>query len=157
MRLNSIQEVHAPIDYVFGRLTDFASFETYISNIGGSASRTDDLDGTGRGMSWHIEGEFRGKFREVDLELQNISPPEKLKYFCETQTIEAVIWFELEPLGDELTRMNLMMDPTARNISARLILQSVKLAKGTIEKRLSKRLKAFGDQMSNDYRKTLNT
>lgn len=152
MRLKSTHVINAPKDYVFDRISDFDSFERYIHEQGGTAERTDDVAGIQVGMSWHISGTFRKKNRKVDMTLDHYYPSDKMKYAVETENMNASIFFELSEIAPGQTEMSLFIDPEARNISARLILQSVKLAKKTIEKRITTRVQNFGDQIEADYR-----
>lgn len=152
MRLKAIHQIKAPKDYVFERISDFDSFERYIHEIGGTADRTDDVAGIQPGMSWHISGTFRKKHREVDLTLDHFHPSDKIKYAVETENMNAAIFFELSDTAAGETELALFIDPEARNISARLVLQSVKLAKKTIEKRITSRIEAFGNRIEADYK-----
>ena len=152
MRLSSSQIIGVPKDYLFERITDFDSFESYIHTEGGMAERTDNVAGTQSGMSWHVSGTFRKKQRNVDLTLENYAPSDKLKYVCETSSMNAAIFFELTEITPDQTELSLYIDPEARNISARLVLQSVKLAKKTIERRITQRIERFGNQIEADFK-----
>lgn len=153
MRLNTSQDIDAPIEFVFEKVADFSSFEMLLMNAGANISRTDDLSEIAQGMAWHVDGTFRGKQREIDVELENLKRPEKLKFLCETENMKAVAKVELEELSADQTRMTLLIEPEAKNISARLILQSMKLAKRSIENRVKNRLTKFSNKIEEEYQK----
>ena len=61
MQFSSVQDVNAPLDFVFEQLTDFDSYESYALRVGADIERLDSLSQKGKGMCWHVEGDFRGE------------------------------------------------------------------------------------------------
>ena len=84
MQFSSVQDVNAPLDFVFQQLSDFDSYEAYGLRTGASVERIDDLDKKGPGMCWHLQMDLRGKRREIDLELLEFRPDNLLKFFIKS-------------------------------------------------------------------------
>lgn len=152
MRLEAAHEIQAPIELVFGKFCDFDRLQSFTENTGREAVRLDDGTATGAGVRYLLKGKFGGKQRSIELGLETCVPTVILKYEVEVETLTAALRFDFEKRAAELTRVSLILEPTAHSISSRLILQSVKLAKRTMEKRMETRLFHFGNEIVEEYR-----
>ena len=144
-------DIRAPLDFVYTQITDFAALETYIMSAGAFVERTDELDGFGPGLSWRIEGNLRGKQRVIDIELKDVVEKEHLHYELRSKDLTTQMIVEVLSLDRTTTRLSCRIQPEAHSISARLILQSARLAQKTLEKRLTKRLNNYGNSLEERY------
>ena len=151
MEFTAEHDIKAPIEFVYEQTTDFASLETYIMSAGAFVERTDEADEIGPGMSWRIEGSVRGRHRVIDIELKDLVAQEILGYEIKSKDMTTQMVVELVPLDRETTRIVSRIAPEAHSISARLILQSARLAQRTLEKRLKKRLSNYGAQIEERF------
>lgn len=147
MEFTTQKDIEAPADYVFECLSDFESFEKAALRRGADVQRVDGGAALGQGALWDVGFEFRGKTRKLSVELVEFEPVDKACYKAVGQGIEAVMAIELVPMSKNLTRMVTNVQMEAKTLSARLLLQSLKLAKGQIGKRF--------DGMMADYAKQL--
>jgi uncharacterized protein YndB with AHSA1/START domain len=152
MELETTYDLNAPADYIFRRITDHADFEALLMGYGANIERLDDQSDLSVGMKWSIDGVFRGKQREVEVELTQLTMNELISYQSESKDVSANVEMELFPLTPKRTRFSINLMPKANTISARLILQSAKLARKTLEKRVNRRFADFCERLEDDYR-----
>ena len=55
MKLTTRQDIEAPLDFVYARLTDFDHFERMAMRRGAEIERTDRLKTPGIGMAWRLK------------------------------------------------------------------------------------------------------
>ena len=151
MEFSAEHDIRAPIDFVYAQITDFAALETYIMSAGAFVERTDELDEFGPGLSWRIEGNLRGKQRVIDIELKEVTEKEALAYELRSKDLTTQMLIDVISLDRTTTRLSCRIQPEAHSISARLILQSARLAQRTLEKRLTKRLSTYGGSLEDRY------
>lgn len=152
MEIKTQQDIEAPADYVFECLSDFESFEKAALRRGAEVQRVDDLADLGLGARWDVVFSFRGKPRDVTVELVEYAPAEKAKYKAVGQGVEAVMAIELVPMSKNLTRMVTVVQMEAKTLSARLLLQSMKLAKGQIGKRFDGMMEGYAKQLKRRHK-----
>ena len=72
-------------------------------------------------------------------------------------TIEGQAGIDLMALAARRTRLNITVDLQPRTIGARLILQSMRLAKARLNRRFAERVAQFCTEIETRYRKSLGT
>ena len=153
MEFSTKTDIEAPAEYVFDCLSDFQSFEKAALRRGADVQRVDDNAELGLGAQWRAEFSFRDKAREVMVELIEYQSPELATYKATGQGIEATMRIELIPMSKDLTRMTATVSMEAKSLSARLLLQSLKLAKGQIGKRFEGMMTDYARQLEGRYTK----
>lgn len=151
MKFTSREDIEAPLDVVFERLTDFDQFERQALRRGASVKRL----GAGPiepGFAWDIAFTFRGKDRQLRAELVDLETPNFLKLESLASGIKGETKAELVPLSPRRTRLSLVIELSAKTLSSRLMLQSLKLARGSLEQRLDKRVASFADDVVHRYK-----
>jgi len=151
MELTTDYELDAPTDYVFKRITDHADFEALVMGYGANIERLDDLTDLSVGMKWAIDGNFRGKQRQVEVELTDVTENEFLGYKSQSKDLTADVKMSLLATTPNRTKFSISFAPTANTISARLILQSAKLARKTLQTRMDRRFADFCQRLEEDY------
>lgn len=155
MQFSSVQDVNAPLDFVFGQISDFESYEGYAMRIGAQVERRDKLPRKGPGMIWNVIGDFRGKTRDVDVELLEYRPDNLLKFLMTSKGIEARADFEAMALTRKQSRIKMSVNVVPKSISARLVLQSAKLARGSLNKKFNHRFWTYANYIENNYNKSM--
>nr|WP_325253668.1 SRPBCC family protein [Amylibacter sp.] len=153
MQFSSVQDVNAPLDFVFQQLSDFDSYESYAMRIGADVKRTDQLTQKGAGLKWSIDGDFRGKRRKFDIQLTEYRPDNLLKFLVVASGIEATASMEAMALTRKQSRIKVTTVLTPKSISARLILQSAKLAKSSMNRKYNHRFWTYANYIENNYNK----
>jgi hypothetical protein len=152
MNLEATYDLEAPAEYIFGRITDHADFEALLMGYGANIERLDDETSLNVGMKWAIDGVFRGKQRQVEVVLTQLNKNELVSYASVSKDVNASVDMKLQALSVKQTRFTVDLTPKANTISARLILQSAKLARKTLEKRINRRFADFCQRLEDDYR-----
>ncbi|MEM6372241.1 MAG: SRPBCC family protein [Pseudomonadota bacterium] len=147
MKFSAREDISAPIESVFDALCDFEAFERLAMRRGAQLQRTDTLSRTGVGMTWRVNYKMRGRSREFDLKLVAFDRPNQMVFSAKSSGIDGVFTVDLLALSRSRTRTSVALEMTPLTLSARLLIQSLKLAKSNLSKR-------FKDRVS-DYAKGL--
>ena len=151
MRFSSREDIEAPIEHVYGKLTDFYGFERSAMRRGVKAEREDPSAPIGIGTIWHVRFKFRGKPRAADVELVKLDENDGFEVSFKSGGIEGLTSLELVPLSPHRTRMILRLDLSAKTLAARLLLQSLKLAKSNLTHRFKTRVADFAEEIETSY------
>lgn len=151
MRLTAVHAINAPVDFVFKEFTNFSGFEAHAQERELTVERTDSVTGIDVDMEWQISGMVRGKHREVCVRLDEYRENDRIQYTSASGAMSGQMLFEFEDLGSDVTEVSFHVDPKAESISSRLILQSIRLAKNSVEKRITKSMRIFGEQIEAKY------
>ncbi|MDK3017004.1 SRPBCC family protein [Pseudodonghicola flavimaris] len=152
MKFSSKEDIEAPIEAVFAALSEFESFERSAIRRGIEVQRVNENAGIGAGMAWKAAFDLRGKRRNLDLKLVEYTPPTGMRLESESFGLTGDFQIELVALSPKRTRMAITLTLSPKNLSARLFLQSLKLAKANLTKRF--KLKAAEFAKSLEDRKT---
>ncbi|WP_298259907.1 SRPBCC family protein [uncultured Litoreibacter sp.] len=157
MKFSTKEDLEIPIDDVFTMLSDFDSYERAVLRHGADVSRTDNIDGEGIGMSWKARATVRGKKREFDVKLVDFDRPNQMLFDVKTNNMSATFLIELVAMSRMRTRMRLELDVRPQTLSARLLMQSAKLARNTLNRRYKTRIAHFASDLEERYKKGLRT
>ncbi|MCW1956698.1 SRPBCC family protein [uncultured Lentibacter sp.] len=152
MQFSAKQDIEVPIESVFAAVTDFDGFTTQALRRGAEVVRVDTLTGPCAGMTWQVGFEFRGKRRDMEIELLEVVRPSDLKMRSTTSGLDGHMTLELVALSKQRTRLGIELELAPKTLSARLLIQSLKLARGSLSKRLRKRLEGFARATEERFR-----
>lgn len=153
MEFSSKEDIEAPIDAVFGEITNFQSFERSAIRRGADVTRTDNRTETGVGMAWTATFGFRGKRRKIDLELVEYDPCDGIKLDLRSPAVEGRVILDLVALSRHRTRMSVTLDLQPRNLTGRLMLQSFKLARTNLMRRFRLRVADYATDVEDRYKR----
>ncbi|PYE83959.1 SRPBCC family protein [Pseudoroseicyclus aestuarii] len=151
MKFAAKTEIAAPQQFAFDQLSDFARFEEAIRARGAQLQRQPAEQGL-LGTRWDGEVAFRGRHREVGAELTQWDPPAGYGLSVDSGGFVGDFVLALRPLDAARCALSveLVLEPTS--MSARLMLQSLKLARGNLERRFSDRVQAQGQEIAAAWR-----
>lgn len=152
MKMATREDISAPIEAVFEHLSDFEAFERAAMRRGADVVRLDSMTVPGPGMSWRAGFDYRGRERKAKIELADFEAPERLRATVNSTGLEMDLVVELVAMSRSRTRMNLSLDARPRTIPARLMIQSMKLARQTVLKRFRKRVSDFAADLEERVR-----
>lgn len=138
MELTASEDIDAPQEQVFAALSDFDTVERQAMRRGIEITRLSE--GPGAGMSWRAKFTFRGKPRQAHITLTTYDKPENMVFHTVTGGLEMDFALDVVALSRGRTRINVTSVLAPKTLSARLLVQSLKLAKGGIDKRFRKRM-----------------
>ncbi|OIP85499.1 MAG: hypothetical protein AUK37_04160 [Rhodobacterales bacterium CG2_30_65_12] len=140
MKMATREDITAPIEAVFEHLADFDGFERAAMRRGAEVARIDALSAAGPGMAWHVGFSYRGRARKANIELADFDAPERIRAMVASTGVDMELVVELVAMSRSRTRMNLSLDLRPRTIPARMMVQSLKLARQTVLKRFRQRV-----------------
>ncbi len=152
MQFTAREDIEAPLDRVFAELTNFEALERQALRRGVQVRRTDDMSGKGEGMCWETAFTFRGKERDARIVLSDFTAPERMVFDSVSGGLEAATMIELVALSRARTRISVNSELKPKTLSARLLVQSLKLAKGGVEKRFRKRVAGYAKDLEDRLR-----
>lgn len=152
MKLSAKTDIEAPIAFVYASLADHPQWEAEARRRGIEIERPDGTPAQGVGAAWRIEAPFRGKVRKILLTMREMMPHHRLALDFDGQTFEGEMVLELLALSPRSTRMRLVVDLRPKTLSARLFLNTLRLAKARVQGRLDSRLRQFGARIQESHR-----
>lgn len=155
MKFSTKEDLEMPIEDVFEMLSDFDGYERAIMQRGAEVSRTDSLGSNAVGMTWVAKAKLRGKMRKFDVELVEYDRPNQMQFKAVSKNIEGGFLLELVALSRARTRIRVELDIRPQTLSARLLMQSAKLARNTLNRRYKTRIAHFASDMEERHKKGL--
>ncbi len=143
MKFTAKEDIGAPIEAVFAALTDFDSFEKMGLRRGVQARRTDPWGGTGVGTSWLLDFSYRGKPRQIQAELTSFTRPTGMVSNSDSRVGSGRMEVRLLELAPNRTRVQVDLEVTPRTLPAKLLVQSLRLARGRVNDRYETRVGLF--------------
>jgi len=153
MKISRREDIEAPLDVVFREVTDFAAFERSALRRGVEVSRLDDMTAAGPGNIWAACAQVRSKPREFTIRLASWIPGTAMVLDIDSSGFLATMNVDLVELSRARTRLQVGVEVKAVTMTSRLLLQSAKLAKGSLEKRFAKRVGDFARDIELRHRK----
>lgn len=143
MNFTAKQDIEAPAERVWAALTDFAAWERAALRRGAEVTRTDRLAAPGPGMAWTGRFDYRGQPRDITVRLVEMDPGTRLVFHGATKQFTGEVVLELVEMSARSSRLHLKAEIKPQTLTARILLQSLKLAKGRVQKRIEARLADF--------------
>lgn len=148
MEFTTREDIEAPLEQVFAQATNFEQIERQIMRRSIDVRRTSEGGaGTARGMSWQATFGFRGKTRTTDVTLAEYDPPNALSYHAVSGGLEIVTQIDFVALSRSRTRVGMKVELLPKTLSARLMVQSMKLGKSGIEKRFRVKMAEYAKEL----------
>ncbi|MEO0937769.1 MAG: SRPBCC family protein [Pseudomonadota bacterium] len=151
MKFSTREDVEAPIEDTFEMLTDHESFARQAMRRGAEVQRTDSLAQMGPGMAWDVTFTMRGRRRQLALQMVKFDRPNEIEMNFVSDGMQGTFTAECLALSRSRTRIQIALELKAQNLSARLLLQSLKLAKTSLTKRFKLRVADYAKTMEERY------
>jgi len=152
MKFSTREDVEVPIDQAFALICDFDAYERSAMRRGAEVRRVDDLSKPGVGMKWAASFKMRGKKRNLELEMTRFDQPTEICVLSSTSGIGGTGQIELLALSRGRTRILVEFELKPTNLSARLLVQSLKLAKNSLTKRYKLRVAEFAKNIEDRHK-----
>jgi carbon monoxide dehydrogenase subunit G len=149
MKITSRRDIEAPISFVNDALTDFDYWERAAMRRGADVTRVDDRKAS---LAWLVRFPFRGKDRKLDLQVVVPETPGQLAFAGSGGNFDGTATVDLLELGSKRTRLTMVAEAKPRSLAARLVLQSLRLAKGRVQARVDKRVAAITTEIEERFR-----
>jgi len=147
MKLTGKTDIEAPISFVYATLNDHANWEAEARLRGIEFERPADMPLTGPGAGWRIKLPYCGKIRPVLVRLDTMTKDKRLHFTLEGTSLDGALGVELSALSPKRTRLRLILEIKPKTLTARLFLNTLRLAKGRVTARLEQRLAQVGARL----------
>ena len=151
MKFSAREDIEAPIDFVFEKVTDFQSFERSALRRGAEVQRVDALPAPGVGMAWDVMFKLRGKMREIKMEVTSLDPPNGVVLSSRSPSMGGDLVVDLVALSRARTRLSVNLTLKPINLSSRLLVQSLKLARNNLTTRYKTRIADFALELEDRF------
>ncbi|MCR9146200.1 MAG: SRPBCC family protein [Rhodobacteraceae bacterium] len=151
MKFTAQEDIEASIEHVFAQISDFAALERSALRRGAEVQRVVDLPEPGPGMKWDTAFMLRGKRREMTIELVEFDRPNGMIMISTSPNTSGRMVLDLVALSRGRTRLNLTIDVEPKTLAARLVFQSLKLARGNLNRKFRKRVAEFARDLEDRF------
>ena len=143
MKFSTREDIEARIAVVFAECSDVARFERQARRRGVSVKRLDRLPDFGPGMRWAIQFPYRGKDRKLQADISQVVECEEIRMTANSGGLDAWLDVSLLALSQNRTRLKIGLELKPRSLQARLLVQSLKFAKGNLDRKFHERVANF--------------
>lgn len=140
MKLAAKEDIDAPIDAVFAQLTDAVTLERTALRRGVTVTRSMSGPTLIEDEEWGARVKIRGKQRDITAQVTKLVEPTEMRVHARVGGLEVTTDIELVALSRNRTRMSVKPDLKPKTMSARLLVQSLRLTRSTVERKLRKRI-----------------
>ena len=152
MQFSAQEDIEIPIDAVFGMVSDFERFERLALRRGADVQRVVAPNPVRAGTTWKTVIGVRGKPRLVTILMTNYEQPSAMNFQASSKGMKGETAVELLALSRRRTRLNVTLSLSAQTLTARLLLQSLKLGQSRIRRQFQSRLSDFARDMEDRHR-----
>jgi hypothetical protein len=151
MKFSTKEDLEIGIDDVFVMLSDFDGFERMFMRHGVDVIRMDTTAEIGLGAKWQARAKIRGKMRDFKVELVDFDRPNCMAFTSESGGMASTFIVELVALSRNRTRMRVELDVKPKTLPARLLMQSARLARNTLNRRYKTRVANFAEDLEDRH------
>ncbi|MEL7257443.1 MAG: SRPBCC family protein [Pseudomonadota bacterium] len=152
MKFVEREDIEAPIEYVFSQISDFPALERSAMRRGAEVQRVDNLDQNGVGMAWDTSFMLRGKRRDMRLEMTDYDEPNCLSVKSTSANLSGFMMIDLVALSRRRTRLTVEVSVKPKTLTARLLLQSLKLARTNMTRRFALRVAEYAKDVEDRFK-----
>jgi uncharacterized membrane protein len=145
-------DVEAPIDWVWEGFTDFGAIEADARARDADIVRVGDWTEPAHGVAWRGSVPVRDKVRPIEARITTFVPNKNLVIDSRIGGMECHYEVSFAPLSQAVTRVSIVLELKASTLSARLLLQTLKIARRKVIQRLEGAVVRQGQAVEADYR-----
>lgn len=128
---------------MFDAMADFDRIERILMRRGVSVNCVDNISAGAR--AWDLAFDWRGQRRELRMALIQFDRPERLALTGQSTPFDLRIDLSVVALALERSRLIFEIEVKPRNMRARLALQTAKLGKTQLDRKVAKKIGEFVD------------
>ncbi len=145
MKFSSRHDTDYTPEYLFQAVSDFDRVERMLTRRGAIVRRVEPTIDSVAGMAWDVGFDWRGRRRDLHLNLTRYEPSEVLAFEGSSEMFDLSMDLTVIALTRSKARLQFEVDVRPRSMKARLLLQTAKLGKAQLDRRFSLRVAEFLD------------
>ena len=98
----------------------------------------------GPGTVWHLDVVSGGKERAIAITLVDMEKPDVIRMRLTSEMVDADVAFVFSDLPERGCQVSAEIDLAPRTLTARVAIQTLRLAKGKVEQKIQRTLMALG-------------
>lgn len=150
MKITSKCDVGASPDFVFARMSDYEGWERAIARRNTTLVRS---PGPIRpGTTWNTKFRLKGRDRDMLLTLLSETPGRQVHVTLADTSLDVDIIADVVEVAPQGSRMAVSLELRPRNLAARLLIQSLRLAKGKVQGQLDQRVEQWARNVAQQYK-----
>ncbi len=151
MKFDYKSTINVPVEFAYSRATDFEKFQQDgFGNIS-KFEPVGDILAPDIGARWKVQSEFQGRQRRFSLELRELLENQAVVFGNGSDKFDVEASFNFSRIDDLNTGFVFEINSSAKTITGRLIMQTMQLARGRIEKKLAVDFDAMRDRMEAEF------
>ncbi|MEM7723377.1 MAG: SRPBCC family protein [Pseudomonadota bacterium] len=153
MKFKTSEDIDAPLDVVWAEFTTFDTLEHEARGRGAEITRLGNWTEPAAGVEWRGSVTVRGKRRAISSRIARFEPNDVCVVESRIGGMRSHYEISFIALSKTVTRVAVVLDLSADTLTARLILQTMKLARGRVLQRLQGVLARQGNAAEAVYRR----
>lgn len=148
MKLSTRRDTELAADQLFAAMTDFDRIARLLLGRGAAVTRIDPAEEPGTGMGWNIRFDWRGRSRDLRLQVIRFDRPERVSFAGLSDAFDLALDMTVVALSRTRSRLICETDIRPRNMKARLMIQTARLGKAQIDKRYDQGVARMIDELT---------
>ncbi len=141
MKIGGTKDFRRGRGKVFDSFADPARMDAVFGEQGANLRREGP---GGPGTVWHLDVVSSGKERPVEITLVDMERPEVMRMRVASEMVGADVSFVFSDLPEGGCQVRADIDLAPRSLTARVAIQTLRLAKGKVENKIQRALAALG-------------
>lgn len=141
MRIGAAKDFKRARGKVFDTFADPARMDAVFAEQGTNLRREGP---GGPGTVWHLDAVSRGKAWPMAITMVDMEKPEVMRMRVTSAMVDADVAFVFADLPGKGCQVRTEVDLVAHTLTARVAIQTLRLAKGKVEQRIQRALFALG-------------
>lgn len=143
MKFSTRIDTDEPATKLFDLIGDFNRLERLMMRRGASVSRIDPAQDPGTTLGWLIGFDWRGQPRKLRMEVTRFDRPERISFSGRADSFDLALDMTFVALSRARSRLIVETEIRPRNMRARLMIQTAKLAKPQLDQKFARRINDF--------------
>lgn len=143
MKFTLRHDTRLAAEELFTAISDFPRMERMLTRRKVQIARLDPAREPGAGIAWDIAFDFKGKRRELRMDVGQFDRPERVVFYAVSEPVTATITMTVIALTPRKSRVMFEVDARPRHMRARLLFQTAKLGKAQLDRKFADKVGGF--------------
>lgn len=143
MKLSTREDISAPVATVFEAVTDFERFRRHLLSKGFQVNGLPQQGLPVQGSTWHSKYQWRGRGYDIESRLVSFENDQGFAIESQGKGVVCLTVVDLIELAKQRTRLSVSLKLKPTTLASRLLIQSVRIAKPRLNKKLKSRVSNF--------------